>query len=338
MSGPNGIERRDPVSGILKLGVLLSSAHCNGWTGALQVRDREGVHTVPLIRGRIAAGSSRIGPLLQQLFVLPRPYAVFEERPVEALEALLVDPQPLVVQGVKRRRDLFEPRALVERIPVEVLRLSPGTGQRLGRLGLAPDEMAFIRRLAVPTPLTLALWKRGLAPGHASAVVVALNLLGVFEAWRPGDLPRPSLVSRLSRMIRSAAPDHELFGVDADAPPREVDRAFRKLSLGLHPDRLAGTPGPEAERAKEAFVHLSRAHARLTRSRRASAAGRREAVARADVASAGPDTWEGLLHRARAAADSGDVPGARRFAVKALALSPPGDAATELKALLRRVA
>jgi hypothetical protein len=338
MSGPNGIERRDPASGILKLGALLSSAHWHGWTGALRVLDRGLVHSIPVIRGNIAAGSSRIDPLLQQLFVLPRPFAVFEERPVEALEALLIDPEPLVVQGVKGRRDLFEPRTLVERIPVEVLRLSPKVAQRLGQFGLDPDETAFVHRLTVPTPLTLALWKRGLDPGHASAVVVALNLLGAFEEWRPGDLPRPSLVSRLCRMIRNATPDHELFGVDADAPQREVDRAFRKLSLVLHPDRFMGMSGPEAERAKETFVHLSRAHARLRRSRRSRSVGRREAVARTDLASAGPDTLAGLVHCARVAADRGDISGARRFAVKALALSPPKDTAVELKALLRRVA
>jgi hypothetical protein len=271
---------------------------------------------------------------LERLFALPRPQAMFEERSVDPDSAPLINPQTVVVRGVARRRDLFEPRALLDRVPVDVLRIKPGLCHHLHGLPLGPEEIAFIQRLKVPTPLTMALWKRGLDPRHAGAVVVALNLLGAFEEWTPGDLPRVTLVHQILRLIRNGASDHTLLGVETDASDREVDRAFRRLSLMLHPDRVTDLPEPEAQRANDAFVQLNRAHARLKRSRRSRPG--RSALGDAEIIRDGP--WWPLLRQARTARQRGDHRRARAYAVKALALSPPIDAIREIKSILRQVA
>jgi hypothetical protein len=185
----------------------------------------------------------------------------------------------------------------------------------------------------------MALWKRGLNPQRAGAVVVALNLLGAFEEWTPGDLPRITAVNQVYRMIQNARPDHELLGVSPGAPAREVDRAFRKLSLMLHPDRLTGLSETETQRAKDAFVQVSRAHERLKRSRRSRPVSCRSGFASAsDGGGEMSAPWFALLEQTRTSEAEGDMVRARIFAVKTLALAPPGEVVSELKRILRRVA
>jgi hypothetical protein len=336
MNGPNGIERRDPAAGILKLGTVLSWAHLERRSGEVLVRDSGIAHMVRLVDGHIAAVSA---DQAAELFVLKRPHVIFEERPGDLAGARLINPQPVVLRGVTGRADLFDPRALVDRIPVDVLRLKSGMTLALQRLGLNRDEADFIERLTVPTPISMALWKRGLNPQRAGAVVVALNLLGAFEEWSPGDLPRITAVNQVYRMIQNARPDHELLGVSPEAPARELDRAFRKLSLMLHPDRLTELSETETQRAKDAFIHVSRAHDRLKRSRRSRPVSRQSVFIYTSYRGGEMSApWVALLEQTRIAEAEGDLSRARVFAVKTMALAPPGDVVIELKRILRWVA
>jgi hypothetical protein len=349
------IERRDPVSGVLRLGSALAEARRLGRSGEVQVSDRGCRHTVRLLAGSIAEvvamdgagevpqpGGPRAGALLrerlQALFLLARPNVIWTPNEPATLRGPHIDPAAAVVEGVTRRRELFDPRRLVERIPVDTLRLDERALAEARRLPLAVEERAFLARLVRPTPIALALWKRGLEPGHAGALIVALNLLGLWgEEWEPGFLPRVTAAVRVARAVRAGAADHEILRVDSDAGEPDVDRAFRRLSLVLHPDRLAGLSAADAALAQGAYASASAAYDRLKRSRRRRPVvlGRMDVVIRNAPRC---DDFDSLVMEARAARGRGDLSRARSFAIKALALAPPPAVRVELLAMVSRVA
>ena len=176
----------------------------------------------------------------------------------------------------------------------------------------------------------------------AGALLVALNLVGFWEGqWEPGLLPRVQEIARVLRKLRDGAADEELLGLTRDSDPREIDRAFRRLSLTLHPDRLGPVGGREAELAREAFVGVSAAHERLKQRSRRSRPVRSSVstrVARVDLVQREPAGWIELAREAHRAIARGDRTRARAFALKALAASPPDPQRTELTAILSRVA
>ena len=57
-----------------------------------------------------------------------------------------------------------------------------------------------------------------------------------------------------------------VLGVRRDADGAEIDRAYRHLARGLHPDRFAGRPAADIRAANERFVDVSRAREVLLRS------------------------------------------------------------------------
>jgi hypothetical protein len=244
----------------------------------------------------------------------------------------------VVLSGVLRRQDLFDPKPLVERIPVNALKLSETGIARLRNLKITPLEKQFITALVVPTPTAMAFWKRGLPPTHAAAMVVALNLLGCFEAWRPGELPRLNPFTALERQIRNATSDYEILGILPEADAQEVDRAFRKLSFICHPDRLQDAPKIEQESAEKVFRGITGAYSRL-KSRRARPVRRRDNAPATDGVIPHPiPGWSELFSQSQAAARLGDRRKARALALKALAAAPPPSIISALKAVLKQVA
>ncbi|MDD5307344.1 MAG: J domain-containing protein [Deltaproteobacteria bacterium] len=349
------IERRDPASGLLMLGAALAEARKLGRSGEIEVKDQGSRHVIRFLAGSIAevvamdasdgalprSGPRTDSPLRERvraLFSLARPHVIWTPNEIAIASGPHVDPAAAVVDGVTRRRELFDPRKLAERIPVNTLRLDERALAETRRLPLAADEKAFLTRLARPTPVPLILWKRGLEPGHAGALVVALNLLGLWgQEWEPGFLPRVTDAVRVVRALRAGAPDHVLLRVAPDALEPEVDQAFRRLSLALHPDRLAGMPAADAALAGSAYASVSAAYDRLKRSRRKRPVviGRVKVVRRAAPRR---DDIDSLLMAARSAQGRGDLARARSFAVKALALSPLSAVRVELLAIVSRAA
>ncbi len=126
-----------------------------------------------------------------QLFTLPRPQVCFSPMTNPNQHGAGINPGEVVINGLLARQDLFKPAVFAQRIPVDTLRLNIDQQGAVQRLPLSDEELAFLSRLYIPTPVPIILWKRGLNPRHASALIVALNLLGAFdEVWAPGDLPR----------------------------------------------------------------------------------------------------------------------------------------------------
>jgi hypothetical protein len=346
MSAPSGIERRDPCGPVLRLGATLAAARREGSNGIVEVEEQGRVHTVRVVRGAIADVVSELGGPEREaisrraarLFGLERPRVAFTPLPFGRGGGELADPDQVVVAGVRARGDLFDPLRLVERIPVRALRLRPEKRALVARLGLADDELELLDRLRTPTPIQLVLWKRGLDPRRAGALIVALNLVGAFDGeWRPGLLPRLTAALRVLERAASGATDRELLGAPMDDDPREEDRAFRKLTLELHPDRLRGLPSDEVRMAEEAIRLVTAAYERVKRSRR-SPAVHGDAIGRVSLVRRAPEGFAELLEITRSCLAIGDVPRARAFALKALALSPPTQARAELLRALTHAA
>jgi len=347
MSAPSDIERRDPCAPVLRLGAVLAAARREKSNGIVEVVDRGRAHTVRVVRGAITdvvselGGSEReaISRRAARLFGLERPRVAFTPLPFGCGAGDHADPDQVVVYGVRARGDLFDPLRLVQRIPVQTLQIRPGKRALIARLGLEDDELEFVDRLGMPTPIQLVLWKRGLDPRRAGALIVALNLVGAFDAeWKPGLLPRLTAALRVLERAAAGATDRELLGAASDDDPRAEDRAFRKLTLELHPDRLHGLPPDEVVMAEDAIRHVTAAYERLKRSRRSPAVHGGDAIGRVNLVRRAPEGWAELLEITRSCLAIGDVPRARAFALKALAMSPPPAVRAELLTALTRAA
>jgi hypothetical protein len=347
MTTANGFERRDPVAPLLRLGIALTGAGREGLSGRVEIRDRGLLHEVILERGAIRevlpGGTGPVGDALElraaRLFALPRPHVSWFPGEAPGAPATAIAPEPVVLGGVAARADLFEPRLLAERIPAALLHLPGERFERIRRaVRLQPEERRFLEGLTRPTPIPMLLWKRGLDPRRAGALLVALNLVGAFAGeWEPGVLPRIGVAARVLRLLRAGAEDHRLLGLPADAEPPAVERAFAALCLELHPDRLRGAPAAEVELAVEAFRGVVAARDRLRRSRRSRPVRvpDGEPLARVHVVrrTAG-DGWETLTREAHACLLRGERPRAVAFALKALALSPPEAVRIELAGIV----
>ena len=334
---------------LLQLGTALTGAWRDGRSGRFEVRDGNRAHGVVLVDGAIRdVVLDGAGPFANDLesraaflFALPRPHAIWlpGEAPAASASAPTIEPEPVVLGGVAARADLFEPRLLAERIPALHLRLS---GERIDHIRravrLRPEERRFLEGLLRPTPVAMLLWKRGLEPRRAGALLVALNLVGAFAgSWEPGVLPRITTAARVLRLLRSGADDHRLLGLPEGAEPSAVERAFAVLCLELHPDRLQGAPAAEIELAVEAFHGIVEARNRLRHSRRSRPVRSHdgEPLARVTIVKGTPEkSWEALIPEARACLERGERTRAAAFALKALAQSPPEAIRAELSAIV----
>ncbi|MDJ0763277.1 MAG: J domain-containing protein [Myxococcota bacterium] len=347
MGLPFGKERRDPASGILKLGQILSCARRGGHTGSVEVRDQGRTHTIHLNCGLIAdidlthtqrtrdtITAQHIEQRAIDLFSLKRPHVLWQEAQQEDNHSAWIDPEMVVISGVLRRQDLFDPVLLIDRIPSAVLRINPLKLKDIQTMPLSREERCFANHLRVSTPVPMILWKRGLAPGHAAAVLVALNLTGCFEeTWEPGDLPRHTEIARVRRQLRAGVDDARILGLHGDASPKAVDRAFRRLSFELHPDRLPYLSDGERAAALEAFIGASQAYDRLKRSRRSRPVTTSFPRTARDACRG--DALRTVLGEARTSKASGRHQRARAFALKALAMNPTEAIKSELLDILK---
>ena len=195
-----GIERRDPASSVLRLGTMLVRAGREALSGAIQVRDRELEYNIVVSGGSVSGlrlGGKLFGqskhdiPFIEKtalkLFSLSRPHVLWQPSQNRIENRFGISSGYIVLNGVTSRRDLFAPLQLVKRMPVETLSVGAAKMNLIRQLPLDSAEIQFLERLRVPTPIPMILWKRGLEPSHAGALLVALNLLGVFQTCTPGN-------------------------------------------------------------------------------------------------------------------------------------------------------
>jgi hypothetical protein len=333
----NTIERRDPYAPVLNLGTALAAVQKQKKSGWLEIRERNKTHSIQMSGGAIADVISDTGlkatdihEQAAHMFTLVRPHVIWVPDSGCASKIPVADPARILISGVINRQDLFDPQVLVQRIPVKTLYIDPSLFPALRRLPLSRQELEFLYQLQIPAPIPMVLWKRGLNPRYAGALILALNLLGLWEdKWKAGLLPRlTTTVKILNKMARNVS-DYQLLGISETASPYEIDRAFRQLSLEVHPDKLQNFSEHEKIMAQKAFNSIGAAYHRVKRSRRVAPVSRRGKAVIGKVnlvkkeAKKVPDTWAQLLSSAHAAMQSGNIRLAKSYALKALALSPP---------------
>ncbi len=332
MTAPVPFERRDPCSPLLRLGSSLFTAVTQRRSGVILVEEADRRHRVALTNGAITGvngpGTGDSFSRAVRLFSLPRPRITWtDDRSATGDEAL--DPASLIVTGVTARPELFDPVGMVERIPLSTLHIDEDDLAALRQLPLSPSRRDFLKRLTVPAPLPMILWKRGLPPAEAASLLVALNLLGAWKGtWEPGFLPRATTALRILRRANEGADDAVLLGLSPNAPEGDLDRALRRLSLELHPDRQQGRAAEERDTAARAYALVLDAHNRMKRERRT----RRQRPVTA------PLPWQRPFADAQDADRLGDRRLARKHALVALSLSPPPDIRAALAGLLQRCA
>jgi hypothetical protein len=334
MNGHNTFERRDPFSPVLKLGSLLTDVRYRQMNGAISLATGERSHVISIEKGTISAITGPEGPLdsrnAPSVFTLPRPLVTFAPAPDFHRQYAPLDPIHLLLQGLCARTDLFEPVSFHERVPMSALSITRDQLSALRQLPFTREELVFFEALSHPTPVQMILWKRGLKPAHAAAMLTALNLLGVWrDTWKPGQLPRQHTAHRIQRLVSREADDYELLGLSPDADFSDVDRAFRRLSFELHPDRAQMQPEDTQAAISDAFTNVSAAYQRLK--------SQRHSRRKRPVVSRAPDTvlWQQALAAAESALQQGNALLARKHAINGLLLNPPEFARNRLTTLLR---
>lgn len=352
MSPKPAIERRDPYSSVLSLSAALSEAKRARSSGRIMIKDRGLCHFVRIHDGAIfdVALDNKTDALAHteknsikskavKLFNLPRPYVTWTQDASSKAMQQRIDPVSVVLNGVIARRDLFEPRSLAERIPVQSLKIDAARIEQLQRFPFSKEELRLLESLHVSTPIPMILWKRGLEPRHAGALLVALNVLGLWQdTWTPGLLPRIKSAVAIMLRTKRGVDDFELLGIDSNHNSKELERTFRQLCLELHPDRLRGMSNDEATLAKDAFHTVTGAYERIKkRSRRTRSIRRTDnkaQLAKVTLVKARADRWQDLLRKAELATASGDNKRARALALKALGRTPSPDKKNRLIELL----
>lgn len=89
------------------------------------------------------------------------------------------------------------------------------------------------------------------------AIVVGRMLWQIF---RPSGRPR-------ERPPRALTP-HEVLGVDRNATPAEVQKAYRRLVREYHPDRIDGMADELRDLARRRMAEINAAYDALNRDRR----------------------------------------------------------------------
>lgn len=338
MSGPNGIERRDPCKPILTLGTALGQVRRCEANGFISLRAGIQIQNIQIINGKVSDLSGANGCITteraEQLFSLPRPLVKWHdhsERPPLRPTKKGIDPAHLLVKGVIFRQDVFDPVSFVERVPVETLKIESSQIWELQKYPFSSQEIEFFKQLSLPTPIPMILWKRGVAPGHAASLLTALNLLGLWSRdWRPGHLPTIQTVHRIIKRASHHGDDFQLLELQANASSAEVDRAFRRLSFELHPDRNRHRSETEQEQYRQAFEIISNAYQRL---RRVSQSRRKSRVTTSDTS-----LWQRALTAAETAFSQGNIRLAKKHAINGLSLHPPPFARTRFTTLLKMAA
>ena len=337
MSDYKYFERRDPFAPVLKLGTLLTRVRHPSANGVISLAAGEKSHVIRIEEGSISEVSGPDGPLDSQhateVFAIPRPLVRFAEETDSQHRRRLLDPVHLMIHGIGSRTDLFEPISFRERVPASALSIDRDQLMQLRRLPFSNDEMQFFKALSHPTPVPMILWKRGLPPSHAAAMLTALNLLGVWtDTWKPGDFPRMHIAHRINRLADRDADDCEVLGLPQDASFADVDRAFRRLSFELHPDRTQTQPPELQSVIRDAFVTVSSAYQRLK--------SQRQSRRKRPVVTRSRDTvlWQQALTAAESALQQGNIHLARKHAINGLLLNPPEFARNRFANLLRYAA
>ncbi|HEY5090704.1 MAG TPA: DUF4388 domain-containing protein [Polyangia bacterium] len=190
-------------------------------------------------------------------------------------------PAALILEGIRRHYDEARQKATLDRHADQYFALSADPLLRLQEITSNPTELAFIRSIDGTRRLEEILARAEIPREQARLLLVALLEAGVIQpheatsrrkAAAPAAAPSPAAPTpaappplgsgELSMMLQMARTQDSFWvlGIERDAPPAEVDRAYEALARSFHADRYRLAPDDDRKAAKEMFDILAEAH------------------------------------------------------------------------------
>ncbi|HEX3694832.1 MAG TPA: DUF4388 domain-containing protein [Polyangia bacterium] len=216
--------------------------------------------------------------------------------PADGSRPLERSPAALILEGVRRFYDSARQDAVLASLDNHPLRLSPDPVLRLQEMTSDSSELGFIRSINGSARLPAILGNAALSREKARSLIVALHEAGMIEVVEGPPARRRSLASSaghpvtsrsgspppvVARPVSSGGGPYEgvqlslvamalrtqspfwALGVEPDASPGDVDRAYETLARRFHADRYRHAGADDRRTAREIFNRLGEAYSIL---------------------------------------------------------------------------
>jgi len=239
-------------------------------------------------------------------------------------------PAALVFEGIRRHYGEARQRAVLDAYVRQSVELNPDPVVRLQDVTTDPTALAYINSIDGTESIAEILARAPIAEDEARLLLVALSEAGMIthaegpSARRRGaPSPAPAVASPPAGVVAAVAPQQNsgalsggqlsmvaetvrtqdyfwTLGVERDATPAEVDRAYDAHARAFHPDRYRASSEEDRKLAQEIFQRLGEAHRMLREpARRRSYIGKiekaAERAAQGPVASDRPPDVSGVI-------------------------------------------
>jgi DNA-binding response OmpR family regulator/tetratricopeptide (TPR) repeat protein len=202
-------------------------------------------------------------------------------------------PAALLFEGVRRHYDEARQRAVLDAFVRQAVELNPDPVLRLQDVTTDPAELAYINSIDGTESIAEILARAPIAQGEARLLLVTLAEAGMItHAEGPSARRRgtpgaaPASVSPPAGVVAAVAPPQSsgalsggqlsmvaetvrtqdyfwTLGIERDATPADVDRAYDAHARSFHPDRYRSSSEEERKVAQEIFERLGEAHRTL---------------------------------------------------------------------------
>ncbi|HVV16929.1 MAG TPA: DUF4388 domain-containing protein [Polyangia bacterium] len=197
-------------------------------------------------------------------------------------------PAGLILEGIRRHYDSARQTAVLDRYAGRFIVLAADPMLRLQEISDDPAELDFIGALDGTRLLEAILDEARIPAARAQLLLVALAESGMIQPHEttskspvappppaPVPVPMPAQASKpsepplgsgeLSMMLQMARTQDHFWalGVDHDASPADIDRAYEALARSFHADRYRLSSEDDRRMAHEMFERLAEARAVL---------------------------------------------------------------------------
>jgi len=187
-------------------------------------------------------------------------------------------PAALILEGIRRHYDEARQNAALDRYADQYVALSADPLLRLQEMTSVPTELAFIRSIDGTRRLEETLANAKIPRAQARLLLVALSEAGMIQPHEntkrrkaaPAAAPVPTAPAappplgsgELSMMLQMARTQDYFWvlGIERDAAPAALDRAYEALARSFHADRYRLAPDDDRKAAQEMFDILAEAH------------------------------------------------------------------------------
>jgi DNA-binding response OmpR family regulator/tetratricopeptide (TPR) repeat protein len=190
-------------------------------------------------------------------------------------------PAALILEGIRRHYDQARQSAALDRYANQYFALSADPLLRLQEMTSNPTELAFIRSIDGTRRLEEILARAQIPREQARLLLVALSEAGMIQSHETTSRrkpPAPSAVpapvppapasapplgsGELSMMLQMARTQDYFWvlGIERNAAPADIDRAYEALARSFHADRYRLAPDDDRKTAQEMFDCLTEAH------------------------------------------------------------------------------